>query len=72
MNTPPVKLKILYLITKSNFGGAERLQKALLRNPRFLTLPAVTVFLHGELPFPDPLPRPAVLAHMVGFELCTI
>ena len=53
-------MKILYLITKSNFGEAESCPTRFFRNPRFLTLPAVAVFLHGELPFPDPLPRPAM------------
>ena len=54
------KLKILYLITKSDFGEAECFFKTFFRNPRFLTLPAVVVFLRGELPFPDPLPRRAM------------
>lgn len=55
------KLKILYLITKSNFGEAESFMKRFFRNPRFLTLPQVAVFLHGRTGvLPTPLPRPAV------------
>ncbi|OIO32342.1 MAG: hypothetical protein COZ49_03130 [Candidatus Yonathbacteria bacterium CG_4_10_14_3_um_filter_47_65] len=55
--------KILYAITKSNFGEALTRNARQLRNPRFLTLAldglGFAVFLHGELPFPDPLPRAA-------------
>lgn len=53
--------KILYVITKSVWGGASRgllWSAALLRNPRFPTLAPLAAFLHGELPFPDPLPAP--------------
>jgi len=53
-------LNILYLITKSNFGGAIFRQTKYFRNRRFLTLPMVAVFLNGKRPcFPTPSPRPA-------------
>ncbi|MEX0917235.1 MAG: hypothetical protein WDZ90_01820 [Candidatus Paceibacterota bacterium] len=55
------KRKILFLITKANFGEAET--KGFFENPRFSTLPldklGVTALLHGELPFPGPLTRAA-------------
>ncbi len=47
--------KILYVITKSNWGGA--LWKPSVFQRSLLT--QVAAFLHGELPFPDPLPRAA-------------
>jgi hypothetical protein len=56
MENSPRKTKILFVITKSNFGDASG-TSPLLKNPRFLT--ASPVFLHGELPFPDPLTLPA-------------
>jgi len=45
MENSPQKTKVLFVITKSNFGGASWMNP-LLRNPRFLT--ASPVFLHGE------------------------
>jgi len=48
-------MKILYVITKSNWGGA--LWKPTVFQRSLLT--QVAAFLLGELPFPDPLPRAA-------------
>ncbi len=45
------KTKVLFVITKSNFGEASAL-KRLFRNPRFLTLASLTVFLHGRTTVP--------------------
>lgn len=61
MEVKTKKTKVLFVITKSNFGEASAL-KRLLRNPRFLTLASLTVFLNGgTLVPPTPLLAPPVL-----------
>lgn len=53
------KKKILYVITKSNWGGAKTLQR-FFRNPRFLT--ASPVFLLGKTTVsPSPFRAPPQL-----------
>lgn len=47
-------MKILYVITKANWGGALWKPSVFQRSP----LARVAAFLRGELPFPDPLPAP--------------
>jgi hypothetical protein len=51
MDKNPTKTKVLFVITKSTWGGASALGY-LLRNPRFLTLTTLTVFLHGGTTVP--------------------
>ncbi len=51
-------MKILYVITKASWGDA--LWKPTVFQRSLLT--QVAAFLHGELPFPDPLPAPLPFA----------
>jgi hypothetical protein len=51
-------MKVLYVITKANWGDALWKPTVFQRSP----LKQVTAFLHGELPFPNPFPAPRQFA----------